>query len=146
MTRVLLVDDSPSARLALRRLLANEGFDVVGEANSGAEALRLVSQLRPDLVTMDVLLGGQDGVDVTRGILARHRCRVVIVTGLDPSRANLAFRAVAAGASFFSAERSAAEKTMRRKAGATRQQTILNKGSDPVFRRWLRPSPARCRD
>jgi two-component system, chemotaxis family, protein-glutamate methylesterase/glutaminase len=98
MTRVLLVDDSPSARLALRRLLAEEGFDVVGEANSGAEALRLVSQLRPDLVTMDVLLGGQDGVDVTRGILARHRCRVVIVTGLDPSRANLAFRAVAAGA------------------------------------------------
>jgi two-component system chemotaxis response regulator CheB len=98
MTRVLLVDDSPSARLALRRLLTEEGFDVVGEASSADEALRLADRLRPDLVTMDVLLSGQDGVDVTRGILAKHRCRVVIVTGLDPARANLAFRAVAAGA------------------------------------------------
>jgi two-component system, chemotaxis family, protein-glutamate methylesterase/glutaminase len=98
MTRVLLVDDSPSARLVLRRLLSAEGFDVVGEASSADEAVRLTDRLRPDLVTMDVLLGGQDGVDVTRGILAKHRCRVVIVTGLDPARANLAFRAVAAGA------------------------------------------------
>jgi len=98
MTRVLLVDDSASARLALRRLLAEDGFDVVGEASTGDEALRLAAQLRPDLVTMDVFLAGQDGVEVTRGILAKHRCRVVIVTGLDPSRANLAFRAMAAGA------------------------------------------------
>lgn len=98
MTRVILVDDSPSARLALRRLLSERGFDVVGEASTGDAALYLVDQLRPDLVTMDVLLAGQDGVEVTRQILARHRCRIVIVTGLDPSRANLAFRAVAAGA------------------------------------------------
>jgi len=98
MTRVLLVDDSPSARLALRRLLQESGFDVVGEACTGQEALQLVDRLRPELVTMDVLLAGQDGVEVTRRIVASHRCRVVIVTGLDPSRANLAFRAVAAGA------------------------------------------------
>jgi len=98
MTRVILVDDSPSARLALRRLLSEEGFDVVGEASTGQAAMHLVEQLQPDLVTMDVLLAGQDGVELTRRILAQHRCRVVIVTGLDPSRANLAFRAVAAGA------------------------------------------------
>lgn len=98
MTRVILVDDSPSARLALRRLLTEEGFDVVGEASTGQTALHLIEEHRPDLVTMDVLLAGQDGVEITRRILAAHRCRVVIVTGLDPSRANLAFRAVAAGA------------------------------------------------
>lgn len=98
MTRVLIVDDSPSARLALRRLLAERGLEVVGEAATGEAALQLVDRLRPDLLTMDVLLAGQDGVELTRQILARHRCRIVIVTGLDPSRANLAFRAVAAGA------------------------------------------------
>jgi two-component system chemotaxis response regulator CheB len=98
-TRVLLVDDSATALLALRRLIQDStDLEVVGEARTGAEAVARAESLRPDLVTMDVYLGGQDGVDAARAILARVSTRVVMVTGLDPSRADLAFRALAVGA------------------------------------------------
>ena len=69
-TRVLLVDDSASVRLGLRRLLESSGtFVVVGEAASSVEAIRLARELRPDLVTMDVYLGGEDGLVITREML-----------------------------------------------------------------------------
>lgn len=97
--RVLLVDDSKSALYALARLLESSGlFEVVGQAQSGAEAVALARATLPDLVTMDVYLDGQDGVDVTRSILAAVPTRIVLVTSLDPARADLAFRALAAGA------------------------------------------------
>lgn len=98
-TRVLVVDDSPSALLALRRLLQeSDDLEIVGEARTGADALALAESLRPDLVTMDVYLGGQDGVDAARAILTRVPTRVVMVTGLDAGRADVAFRALAVGA------------------------------------------------
>jgi two-component system chemotaxis response regulator CheB len=98
-TRVLLVDDSPSALHALRSLLKEDPrFNVVGEARSSSEAVSLAEALRPDLVTMDVFLGGQDGVDAARAILQRVATRIVLVTGTDRSRADLAFRALSAGA------------------------------------------------
>ncbi len=97
--RVLLVDDSPSALLSLRRMLeGSEAFEVVAEARTGDEAVALAESVRPDLVTMDVYLDGQDGVDAARSILKRVATRVVLVTGLDPKRADLAFRALGAGA------------------------------------------------
>lgn len=97
--RVLVVDDSPSALLSLRRILeGSEAFEVVAEARTGAEAVLLAETVRPDLVTMDVYLDGQDGVDAARSILKRVATRVVLVTGLDPKRADLAFRALGAGA------------------------------------------------
>lgn len=98
-SRVLIVDDSATSVLALRRLLSSDPhLEVVGEAKTGAEALHRAKELLPDLVTMDVYLGGNDGVDVARGILTSISTRVVMVTGLDPSRADLAFRALSVGA------------------------------------------------
>lgn len=97
--RVLVVDDSPSARLALRRLLeASNAFEVVGEARNATEAVELAVALRPDLVTMDVYLAGDDGLRATREIMANAPTAVVVVTGLDARRANLAFRAMEVGA------------------------------------------------
>lgn len=97
--RILLVDDSPSALLGLRRILASDPrLEVVGQAASRNEALALSEELKPDLVTMDVYLGGQDGVDVAREILRRVSTRIVMVTGLDKSLAQIAFRALAVGA------------------------------------------------
>lgn len=98
-TRVVLVDDSASALLALRRILErSEAFDIVGEARTGQSALELVEATRPDLVTMDVYLNGQDGVEAARAILERVPSRIVLVTGLDPGRADLAVRALTVGA------------------------------------------------
>ncbi len=97
--RVLVVDDSKTVRLGLRRLLEASGqFVVVGEAQTAAEAVSRCLSLKPDLVTMDVYLGGEDGLDATREIMLRSPCPIVIVTGLDPARANLAFRATEVGA------------------------------------------------
>lgn len=98
-TRVVLVDDSGAALLALRRMLELSGaFDIVGEARTSREALQLVEAKRPDLVTMDVYLDGQDGVEAARAILERCASRIVLVTGLDTSRADLMVRALTVGA------------------------------------------------
>ncbi len=98
-TRVLIVDDSASTRLGLRRLLESSGtFLVVGEATTGAEALTLATELRPDLVTMDVYLGGDDGLVTARDMLAAAPVPIVIVTGLATERMELAFRATEVGA------------------------------------------------
>jgi two-component system, chemotaxis family, protein-glutamate methylesterase/glutaminase len=98
-TRVLVVDDSASSRLGLRRLLEASGsFLVVGEAATGAEAISLAATLRPDLVTMDVYLGGDDGLVITREMLRLAPVPIVIVTGLATERMELAFRATEVGA------------------------------------------------
>ena len=62
--RVLIVDDHPSFRSVARRLLADEGFDVVGEAGDGRDALLAVRDLRPDVGLLDVQLPDVDGFGV----------------------------------------------------------------------------------
>jgi DNA-binding NarL/FixJ family response regulator len=61
---VLIVDDHPSFRASARTLLEAEGFEIVGEAENGAAALRAVQELRPDLVLLDVQLPDLDGFEV----------------------------------------------------------------------------------
>ena len=68
--RILLVDDHPTIRFGLRHLLASSGFEVVGEAEDAAGAIRLVGELRPDLVLLDLRLGEHSGIEVCREIKA----------------------------------------------------------------------------
>src|SRR5438046_10764372 len=63
--RVLIVDDHVMLRESMRVALELAGNDVVGEAGDGHEALRLVEQVRPTVVLMDVSLPGPDGIEVT---------------------------------------------------------------------------------
>lgn len=97
--RVLVVDDSATARAALIAALSQERtLTVVGEAETGEEALRLVKRLQPSLVTMDVYLGGTTGIDATRAIMAECPTPILVVTACHPTDPSLAFRAVEAGA------------------------------------------------
>jgi DNA-binding NarL/FixJ family response regulator len=71
--RILLVDDHQVLREGLRSLLEQEGeMQVVGEAGDGMTALRLVRELEPDIVIMDVNMEGLDGIDATRMISREH--------------------------------------------------------------------------
>jgi DNA-binding NarL/FixJ family response regulator len=69
--RVLIVDDQEPFRMAARMVVEiTEGFDVVGEAETGEDSVRMAAELRPDLVLMDVNLPGINGLDATRQILS----------------------------------------------------------------------------
>lgn len=97
--RLLLADDHTMVRQSLRRSMIAEGFDVVGEAGDGQEAVALAEETRPDVVLMDVSMPVLDGVEATR--LVRQRCpdtQVVILTMHgDPDVVRRAIRAGAAG-------------------------------------------------
>ena len=66
--RVLLVDDHDLFRTGLRTLLEEQGVDVIGEASGGAEAVRFVRELSPDVVVMDLNMPGMSGTEATRQI------------------------------------------------------------------------------
>lgn len=70
MTKVLLADDHQLLRQALRRAFEDAGMTVVGEAADGAEAVRLATQLQPDVVLLDVTMPVLDGVEATRRLHA----------------------------------------------------------------------------
>lgn len=83
--RIALVDDQRLMRDGLRTLLELEtGFQVVGEAGNGQEALDLYANVQPDVVLMDVRMPIMDGVEATRQLCDRWPgCRVVILTTFD---------------------------------------------------------------
>jgi len=76
--RVLIVDDEPVIRLDLRTMLEAMGHTVVGEADNGADALRLARALQPDLVIADIMMPEMDGIELARR-LARERIAPVLI-------------------------------------------------------------------
>jgi two-component system chemotaxis response regulator CheY len=82
-SRIVIVDDNPVIRDLLRGIMRNDaGLVVVGEAANGDTAIDVVEKLRPDLICLDVLLPGLDGIAVLRALRAIHpETRVVLVTG-----------------------------------------------------------------
>jgi DNA-binding NarL/FixJ family response regulator len=85
--QVLIVDDQPQFRWAAARLIsAVGGFEIIGEANSGEEALSFMAVRQADLVLMDVRMPGMSGAEATRRIRADHPAtRVVLVSVTDPA-------------------------------------------------------------
>lgn len=97
--RILIIDDSATARAALRLAFADAAeLEVVGEAEGGGEALRLVAQLAPDLITMDVFLRAENGLDLAASIMEANATPIVVVTAANTRDPSLAFRAMQAGA------------------------------------------------
>jgi DNA-binding NarL/FixJ family response regulator len=97
-TKVLIVDDQEPFRLAARMVVeATDGFEVVGEAQTGEESVTLAHEVNPDLVLMDVNLPGINGLEATRQILS-STSRVVILLLSTYEAAEYAPRAAECGA------------------------------------------------
>src|SRR3981189_1787191 len=94
--RVLVAEDEALIRLDLAEMLREEGYEIVGEAGDGQEAVDLAESLRPDLVIMDVKMPRRDGIDAASEIASNRIAPIVILTAF--SQRDLVERARDAGA------------------------------------------------
>ncbi|HEY1626972.1 MAG TPA: response regulator transcription factor [Streptosporangiaceae bacterium] len=98
--RVLLADDQPLIRAGLTMVIADvSDIEVVAEASSGAEAVRLAAETHADVVVMDIRMPGTDGIAATRAITAGSTARVIMLTTFDDDE-NV-YASLCAGASGF---------------------------------------------
>lgn len=94
--RVLIAEDEALIRLDLAEMLREEGYEVVGEAGDGQQAVDLAESLQPDLVIMDVKMPRRDGIDAAAEIAAKRIAPIVMLTAF--SQRDLVERARDAGA------------------------------------------------
>ncbi|WP_430789940.1 chemotaxis-specific protein-glutamate methyltransferase CheB [Actinoplanes sp. G11-F43] len=99
MTRVLIVEDSSTMRHHLREALAPDPeLEIVGEALDGERAVQMTARLRPDVITMDMMLPGISGLEATEQIMASHPTPILVVSSADRQELFSTYNALAAGA------------------------------------------------
>ena len=98
--KVLIVDDALFMRNMLRNIFSESGFDIVGEAQNGNEAIEMYQRLKPDLVTMDIVMPEKNGIEALKEIIAADGdARIVICSALGQE--SLIMEALEAGARDF---------------------------------------------
>jgi len=137
--RVLIVDDHGVVRQGLRMYLALDcELEVVGEAANGAEALRLAHQLKPDVVLMDLLMPGMDGIAAT-GAIRRELPEVEVIALTSVLEDSAVYGAMRAGAIGYLLKDTQADELCRAIKAAAAGQVQM---SPAVAMRLLREVPA----
>jgi two-component system chemotaxis response regulator CheY len=109
---VLIVDDVAFVRKTLSAILSENGFEVVGEAASGPDAIELYQRLRPELVTMDIVMPKMSGIEATRKILkANPEAKVVMISAMGQE--TLVMESIHAGARDYILKPFSAEEVVR---------------------------------
>ena len=140
---VMLVDDHPVVREGLSSMLRSaDGVSVVGQAGSGEEAIAMVAGLAPDIVLLDLRMGGMDGVETTGHLLrVAPATKVVIVTTYETDTDIL--RAVEAGAAGYLLKGSSRDDLVQAVKAAARGETVLTPSLAPkLFRARVVEPPA----
>ncbi|WP_341964078.1 response regulator transcription factor [Pseudomonas sp. RC10] len=86
MKTVFIIDDHPVIRLAIRMLLENENYEIVGETDNGVDAMQMVRECMPDLIILDISIPKLDGLEVlTRFNAMNLPAKILVLTGQAPS-------------------------------------------------------------
>ncbi|HHW2359494.1 TPA: response regulator [Pseudomonas aeruginosa] len=100
MSRILIVDDHPMIRMAMKMLLEAEGHQIVGDTDNGVDAISLGRELKPDLVILDIGIPRLDGLEViSRLMVLALPLKILVLTGQSASL--FALRSMQAGAAGF---------------------------------------------
>ncbi len=100
MAKILICDDSAFMRMILKKLLTDHGYDVVGEAGDGKQAVQMYRECKPDLITMDITMPKMDGIQAVQLIHEENPLvRIIMVTALGQKA--IITDAIKAGASDF---------------------------------------------
>ncbi|WP_199620637.1 response regulator [Paenibacillus alkalitolerans] len=141
--KVLLVDDHEMVRIGLAAVLGTEeGIEVVGEASNGNEGLRLAQEYRPDVVLMDLVMDGMDGIETTRRLLEVHPdCKVIVLTSyIDDEKL---YPVIEAGAfSYLLKTSRASEIASAIRAAANGQPVLESRVASKMMNRFRQPKAA----
>jgi two-component system, NarL family, response regulator NreC len=123
--RILLADDHCIVRQGLRALLERAGFDVVGEAADGLEAVRLADLLQPDAAVLDLIMPTLNGLDAARQILARRPSAAILLLTMHTEEGHVA-SALRAGVRGYLLKTQAADDLARAIRDVVRGQVFLS--------------------
>ena len=100
MADILIVDDADFIRILLKDILSHNGHRVVGEATDGVEAILKYRELKPDLVTMDIVMPRTNGIEAVKAIKSEYpNSRIVMISALGQQK--LVMESIRAGAKDF---------------------------------------------
>lgn len=141
--KVLLVDDHEMVRIGLAAVLSTEDdIEVVGEASGGQEGIRLALEYRPDVVLMDLVMEGMDGIETTRRLLQQHPdCKVIVLTSfIDDEKI---YPVIEAGAFSYLLKTSRAAEIAQAIRAAVKGQSVLeSQVASKLMNRFRQPKPA----
>jgi NarL family two-component system response regulator LiaR len=141
--KVLLVDDHEMVRIGLAAVLGTEeGIEVVGEASNGQEGIRLAQEYKPDVVLMDLVMEGMDGIETTKRLLQIHPdCKVIVLTSfLDDEKM---YPVLEAGAFSYLLKTSRASEIAQAIRSAAKGQSVLeSQVASKLMNRFRQPKPA----
>lgn len=90
MARGLIVDDSKFMRRIISDIITGAGHEVVGEADNGQDGINMNDQLQPDFITMDITMGGKDGINAVKEIKTKNSAaRIIVISALNENTIKL---------------------------------------------------------